>query len=173
MNRHYISYFIGTLLLIFLQAVVLNHLRVFAYFMPVLYLYPLLKLPYETPKWVNVLLGALTGIVMDLLMNTPGLNMASGALTGYLRRPLLSAFLSEEALEESEGALVPESRVMKFFPYFFYLLTLTAIHVSTLFLLEGFSIGIFTLILPYILGSIVFTVLLCLLFDLFARRKRD
>ena len=173
MNKHYFSFFIGMPILIFLQVVVLNHLWIFEYFMPILYLYPLLKMPLETERWVILLLAALTGALMDLFMNTPGLNMASAVLAGYFRRPLLLALISEEILEETDGLLLPGGGTMKFFPYLLYLVLTTLVHTAALFGLEAFSLGLFKLVIPYIFGGTAFSVITYLLFDLFSHKKES
>ena len=172
MNRqHYLKLVIGLPVLIFAQLVVLNHLMIFEYFLPFLYLYPLLKMPYETGRWTLLLIAAVTGFTMDLLMNTPGLNMAATVLTVYCRRPLLTALIPDDVLEDWDEEIVPGPKTMKFFPYLMYLLVLTLLHVGVLLSLEGFSLGLFSLILPYILGGTVFSIVLYLLFDLFSNKK--
>lgn len=172
MNRHYLTLTVGTVVLVFLQVVILNHLRIFDYFMPILYLYPLLKMPLQSERWVLILFGATVGLLMDLLMNTPGLNIASTTLAVYVRYPLLSALIPDEVLDEEDGPIVPSPRVMKLVPYLLYLLILTFIHVFTLMGLEAFSMGLFALLVPYVLGSTVFSVVLYLVFDLFSYKKK-
>ena len=105
-------------------------------------------------------------------MNTPGLNMAATVFAAYCRNPLLRALISDEVLEEADGLFVPGRKTMKFFPYLFYLLILTFIHIGTLLTLEGFSVGLFTFLVPFILGGTAITVVIYLLFDLFRREGR-
>ena len=171
MNGHYLRLVIWLPVLIFVQLVALNHLRIFEYFLPVLYLYPLLKMPYDTGRWTLILIAAVTGFIMDLLMNTPGLNMAATVLTMYCRKPLLTAMIPDDVLDDWDGDIVPGTKTMKVFPYLLYLFILTLAHVSVLLILEGFSLGLFRLILPYILGGTVFSFVLYLLFDLFSFKK--
>ena len=173
MNGHYLRLVIWLPVLIFVQLVALNHLRIFEYFLPFLYIYPLLKMPYEAGRWTLILIAAVTGFVMDLLMNTPGLNMAATVLTMYCRKPLLTALISDDVLDDWDGEIVPGAKTMKFLPYLLYLLVLTFVQVGVLLSLEGFSLGLFSLILPYILGGTVFSIVLYLLFDLFSYKKED
>ena len=46
MNKHYFSYTLQSLLLLLLQVVVMNNIRLFGYLIPIIYLYPLIFLPY-------------------------------------------------------------------------------------------------------------------------------
>lgn len=172
MNKYYLTLIIGTIVLIFLQVFVLNHLWVFDYFMPILYLYPLLKMPLQSETWLLLIYAAVTGLVMDLLMNTPGLNMAAIVLAAYCRKPLLLGLISDDALEEEDGLIIPGTKTMKFLSYLLYLLILTVIHIGTLLSLEGFSLGLFGFLVPFILGGTAITVVIYLLFDLFSRKKR-
>lgn len=83
---------IGTIVLIFIQVFVLNHLWVFDYFMPILYLYLLLKMPLQFMTWLLLIYAAVTGLVMDLLDETPGLNMAAIVLAVYCRSPAFGPY---------------------------------------------------------------------------------
>ena len=121
MSKYTLRLGILTLVLLLLQVVLFNHLLLFQYFLPILYLYPLFKMPYRSDE-ENPLI-------------TPRL-MGAGA-------------------------------------YLLYILTLTLVQISTIFLLEFFSTGLLVHTLPYIGGSVVITVLLFMIFDaLFMPRRR-
>lgn len=173
MLNHYIRLFVVTTVLILLQAVLLNHLRLFHYFLPIIYLYGFLKMPYQAQRSTLILSAAAVGFVLDLLMDTPGLNMAASTLTIYLRPTIFRTMTTVETIEDSDEALIPSARTIKFFPYLGYLLTLTLIHATTLMLLEALSVRLFVGVIPYILGTTVFSTALYLLFDALNFWKRD
>lgn len=174
MSKYTLRLGILTLVLLLLQVVLFNHLLLFQYFLPILYLYPLLKMPYRSEPWVLTLVAACTGLFIDLMMNTPGLNMASSALTLYLRPKLLSGLVDKDDIDnaDEENPLIT-SRLMGAGAYLLYILTLTLVQISTIFLLEFFSTRLLVHTLPYIGGSVVITVLLFMIFDaLFMSRRR-
>lgn len=65
--------------LFLLQVLVFNHVHIFGYATPMPYIYFLLILPSDTPRWLYVLLGFVLGLLIDLFTNTPG--MAAGSMT--------------------------------------------------------------------------------------------
>ena len=163
-----------TLVLLLLQVVLFNHLLLFQYFLPILYLYPLLKMPYRSEPLVLSLVAACIGFFIDLMMNTHGLNMAASTLTLYLRPRLLSGLVDKDSLDnaDEENPLITP-RLMGAGAYLLYILTLTLVQISTIFLLEFFSTGLLVHTLPYIGGSVVMTVFLFMIFDaLFMPRRR-
>ena len=166
MSKYTLRLGILTLVLLLLQVVLFNHLLLFQYFLPILYLYPLFKMPYRSEPWVLTVVAACIGFFIDLMMNTPGLNMASSALTLYLRPKLLSGLVDKDDIDnaDEENPLITP-RLMGAGAYLLYILTLTLVQISTIFLLEFFSTGLLVHTLPYIGGSVVITVLLFMIFD--------
>lgn len=173
MRRPYIIFFIQTIILIFIQAILLNHIRLFGYFTPIVYLFPLFKLPIQTPKWVSVILASLVGFFLDLLMNTPGLNMAVSSIIGLIRTPILRSLMDEELLEEEELVIIPSNTTLTIRKYQSYLILITFIHIALLMLMEAFSINIFRYVLPNILGSFIISYIIFLLFDAFIIKKKE
>ncbi len=172
MNKHYFSYTLQSLLLLLLQVVVMNNIRLFGYLIPIIYLYPLIFLPYQTPRWLTTLLGTLVGLLMDMAMNTPGLNMASATLVGYLRNPFLFAFTEEQAIEDLSAPIRPSIYTMKRGKYLLFILLMVLTHVGTLLLLEAFSSTLFLQMLPHILGSTLITCVVFAIFEAFSKRNR-
>lgn len=172
MRRAYIYFTIQALILLLVQATVMNHVRLFGYFTPILYLYPLFKLPIQTPRWVSVMLGGLLGFGLDILMNTIGLNLAVGALIGVIRTPLLHSTIDEEMLEEESSIIVPSFGTLSVGKYMLYLLVLTIVQISSLMLLEAFSVNIYAHVLPNIIGSSIVSYILFLIFDVFFTNKK-
>ena len=171
MKKHYVTLIVGTAVLLFAQLVALNHFRLFGYLLPVFYLYPLLKLPLEAERWAMVLFGAISGFVLDLLMNTPGLNLAATTLAAYFRKNILFALIPSEVLDKEDGLIVPGAKEMKPGRYLLYLLILTAIHIATLTILEAFSLRVFNDLLLYMVGSVFFTLVVYVILDLFFYRR--
>lgn len=165
MKTKYLSTVIQLLILVAIQVILLNHLRIYRYFMPIIYLYPLLKLPIRTDHMFQILLGAIVGIVVDLFMNTPGLNMFSATLVMYVRPRVLNLFLDDD-LEETDNA-IPSYQTMHAIKYIFSTFFIVLVHISSLYLLEACSVLLFTETLPYILGSTAISLPVYLILDSF------
>lgn len=174
MGKYTIRMILSLVLLAFLQVVLFNHLLLFGYFLPIIYLYPLIRMPYDYEPWVLTLTAAVAGFCIDMMMNTPGLNMASSTLAIYIRPALLKAFVDQDDLENSDEVNpMISSRIMSGASYFMYVLTIVLIHIATLFLLEAFSFRLFVHTLPFIGGSVCITIVLYFIFDaLLVRRSR-
>ncbi len=173
MLNQYTRLFVSTAVLLFLQAILLNHLRLFHYFLPIIYLYGFVKMPYQAPRSFLTLSAAITGFVLDLMMNTPGLNMAAATLTVYMRPQILRTLTTEETIDESDGLLIPGARSIRVAPYLLYLLLFTLLHTTVLMFLEVLSVRLFVATIPYILGATVLSAALYLLFDALSFRTTD
>lgn len=171
MSRYYWRFILQAALLLIIQAVVMNHIRLFNYFIPIIFLYPILKLPIQAPRWSIILLSALLGGSMDLLMNTPGLNMAVTALIGLIRAPILISFADEDLMEEEGSIIVPTNSSLSIKNYQLYLLIMLTTQIATLMLLEAFSTNIFLNLLPSILGSVFISYIIYLFLDLLLSKK--
>lgn len=175
MSKYIVRMILVLVLLAFLQVVLFNHLLLFSYFLPIIYLYPLIKMPISSEPWGLTLIAALTGFFIDLMMNTPGLNMAAATLAIFARPRLLRTFVDEDDLYKSDdpNGLI-SARMMGGVSYLFYLLSISFIHIATIFLLEFFSLKLFPHTLPFIGGSMGITLLIFFIFDaLFTPRKRE
>ncbi len=173
MTKAYIRFALWSIVLIFLQIIVMNNIRIFGYLLPVLYLYPLFVLPYQTPRWLTTLLASLIGLCMDMAMNTPGLNMSACTLVGFVRQPILFQLTEEEILEGLSVPLSPSVYVVKVGRYILYFVLMVTTHVSALFLLEAFSVQLFRMTLPYILGSSIITLLLIFIIEALSKRNHS
>ncbi len=73
-------------LLVLLQALVLDHLDLAnGWVVPYLYVLFIVMLPFELPDWAQLLIGAFTGLVMDLFTSTPGMHFTACVLMAFLR----------------------------------------------------------------------------------------
>lgn len=164
MNKKYISILLQLVALIFVQIVFLNNIRVFNYFIPLIYLYPIFKLTVHTPSWVTTLLGSMTGLVLDMFMNTPGLNMVAATFVSYIRMPLIRLLFSSE-MEKNDEDFSPSFYAVKGYKYLIYILILSFLHISILLLTEAFSLSLYRQTIPYILCSTLISVPLMMILD--------
>ncbi|MBR8702646.1 rod shape-determining protein MreD [Porphyromonas levii] len=173
MNKFYFRFIGQSALLLFLQLVVMNNIRLFGLFIPIIYLYPLLFLPYQTPRWLCTVFAAIAGLLMDMMMNTTGINMAAATLVGFIRQPLLFSLTEEQELDDLTAPLRPSIYTLKLGKYVLYMLLLAFIHVASTMLLEAFSAKLFLRMLPHILGSTLITLIIYATFEALSKRNHS
>jgi hypothetical protein len=124
------------ILLTAFQVLVINHIRFGGYVYPMVYVYFILLLPFETPGWILLLSSFAMGLGVDFFSGTLGLNAAAATFTAFVRPGVLKLLKSEK---EYEPGLQPGIRDLGFRWFFLYALILITVHHSALFFLEVFG----------------------------------
>ena len=146
--------------LIFFQVLILNHINLSGYINPYFYIYFILLLPFDTPKWMLLIVAFLLGLSVDFFTNTIGLNAAACVMMAFARPLVISAISSgPESLLGDTPSL--RNQGLKWFLY--YSVILIFIHHFTLFFLEIFRLSEFMATLIRVLLSSAFTLLLVLI----------
>lgn len=140
--------------LVLLQVLVFNHIHILGYATPLPYIYFLIILPGETPRWVFVTLGFVLGLIIDLFTNTPGMAACAGCLTGLFVPILLRAFRPSDADDEKYS---PSARTMKWFGFMKFAFFTVLIHCTAFFMIESFTFFRFPDLLLHIIGSVLLT----------------
>jgi len=104
-------------------------------FLPIVYIYALLRWPPDVSPALVILFGFLLGLSVDVLSNTPGMNASATTLIAFLRYPTLRLFVSKEDL----GSKNIGETTLANGAFWKYIVLLVLIHHSTLFILEDFS----------------------------------
>jgi hypothetical protein len=152
--------FIRFFFLVFLQVLILNHINLSGYINPYFYIYFILLLPFDTPKWILLLLSFLLGLSVDIFTNTIGLNAAACVMMAFARPFVITAISSgPESLLGDTPSL--RNQGVKWFLY--YAIILILVHHFTLFYLEIFRFSEFLLTFVRVLLSSAFTLMLVLI----------
>ena len=72
-------------ILLIVQVMVFDNLRLGSYIHPCVYVLFVLLLPFDTPKWRLLIDAFLIGIAVDIFNGTPGLNAAATVLMAFVR----------------------------------------------------------------------------------------
>lgn len=83
--------------LLLAQAMVLNRIQLFHCATPMLYVYFVVMLPRNYPRWAALLWSFALGVCADMFTNTPGVAAASMTLIGFLQPFLIELFLPRDA----------------------------------------------------------------------------
>lgn len=147
-------YLILFILLILAQVLICNHIMIFGVAMPIIFIYFILHLPMGlNPKWV-LTLGFLTGFVIDVFSNTPGVNALSCTILAMIRRPIFRMFTGGD---EQLAHIVPGIATMSFASFAKYVFTLVFIYCILSFSLEYFTFAYFGRMLLKICASTLLT----------------
>lgn len=158
------------LALMLLQALVLDHMDIAnGWLVPYLYVLFLLMLPFELPAWAGLLLGAVTGLIMDVASDTPGMHMSACIVMMFARKRMLALMSPREGYEFGMRPTVPRMGLAWFVTYAGMLILL---HHLWLFFVELHRFdGFFSTLLRAILSA-AFTLALCLLTQFLTTREQ-
>jgi len=151
------------LLLLLLQVLVLNHIHIAGYATPMPYVYFLLLLPSDTPRWVYIFLGFLLGFLVDVFTDTPGMASASMCLTALIVPPLLRVFSPTDSEDE---AFLPSVRAMGWWKFLVLVVLAVLVNTVMFFLVENFSFYNWMSLLTSIGGSTALTILFIIAIEL-------
>lgn len=148
------------IVLALIQVLFLNQINLFGYATPLLYIYFLIKIPVNTnSNWV-ILSSFLLGLVIDIFLNTPGMNAAALTITAVVRNLIVNTTFSKEEYEVYIPSIYRET--VKFLRY---AIILILVHHTTLYLIDSFSLFNFTETLIRIGSSFLFTFILIISID--------
>ncbi|NLZ96000.1 MAG: rod shape-determining protein MreD [Bacteroidales bacterium] len=151
--------------LILLQVLIFNQISVFGFATPFLYIYFLLKLPVGRNVFYVIIVGFLLGFIIDIFLNTPGINAAATTLVAAFRQSLLQLFFTKDETEEYIPSIYTAPG-----PFMKYVSVAVIIHQTALYTLESFSLFNPQIILIRWAASIVLTLILLFGLDAFMHK---
>ena len=159
MNKTVIQ-IIRFVVLVLLQVLVVNYVRLGGYVHPYVYLIFIMLLPVNIPNWQLLLAGFGTGLCIDLFLGTPGLHAGATTLMAFCRPAiirLVSGNLKFDNVQE------PNLNQLGGTWFFRYALCMVSVHHFFLFLLESFSFRLIGQVLLRFLLSVPVSIFLILI----------
>lgn len=156
-------------LLLFAQILIFSNLNFSSFINP--YIFPLfiLLLPFETPRWLLMLLGFSSGLALDMFLNSTGMHAAAGLLIGYLR-PFLISIITPKG---TEFEITPNIYAQGVTWFAIYLGVAAAVYLGFYFVIEAATFYNFFFLLVKIILSVIFSVMFMLIFlYLFSSRQK-
>jgi len=127
---------------ILVQVFVLNKIpHLHRFIIPLLYFLFILWLPFSITRIGLLLVGFVTGLILDYFTMTPGLHTAACVLIAYVRPFVINLLIPKDTAEFNY--LEPSPRGMGWAPYTVYVFVLTLLHHTYLVLLEWLDFGTF------------------------------
>ncbi len=153
-----IASFVAILLV---QVLVLNHIHLFGYATPLLYVYMAMILKRNCPRWAMLVVCFIMGAIVDIFSNTSGIATVSLTLLGFVRPYILMPLFNRETEDEQE----PTMQALGAGRYFYYTLMMVTIYCLVFFTLEAFSFYNWPQWLACTLSSAALTILLILVIE--------
>lgn len=147
--------FLWFLLCVLLQVLVFNHLHLMGGIV-LIYMVALLRMPVQINRSLQILIGFVCGLLVDIFSNTLGMHAFTCTMIMWMRLPLLHMFIIAEEIKTGS----PNMEKLSTPVFVRYALTVISIHTVLLYLIESFTLFNF---LPLLL-KIVITVVLSFLF---------
>ena len=123
------------ILVMLLQVLLFDQLQLFGLCHPYIYILCLLMMPITLPHSVDMIIGALVGVVMDIFCNSLGVHTAACILIMFIRPYIISSMVNDiDRLNEaiSMHVLGVENMIK-------YVLILVFVHHAVVFLLAAWS----------------------------------
>ena len=137
------------------QVLVMDHVLINGYMIPYIYLLFILLMPFETPRWLQLLAGFGLGLTIDLFSNTLGMHTAATVLAAFARSYMLDLLAPRDGYEPDS---FPRIHYYGFYWFLKYTLVIVFIHHLALFYLEVFQLKEFlSTFLRVILSTILST----------------
>ncbi|MFZ4753435.1 MAG: hypothetical protein ACOYLG_08840 [Chitinophagaceae bacterium] len=166
------------IVVILIQVVLLNHIAIrssinilgIPVFTPLIYPLGLLLLPVNIPHWLLMLFGFITGLVIDMFCNTPGMHAAACVLLCFIR-PYLLALFFQQSIKEL-GSTTPNLFKMGFNSFILYVSMAILVHHFSYYLLQIWSLkNILIILFKTILSGVLSLLLIVLGQLLFGQRE--
>lgn len=173
----YLKNFLRFCFIMLIQILILNKISLrwwsqpsgFPIFIP--YVYPLfiLLLTFETPVWLLIILGFITGITVDTFMNTAGIHACATVFIAYLRTNVLNALLPKNLSEYPNQS--PSIKNMGWMPFLVYSGFLTLLHHIVFFTIELWNFSNIGYLLLKIAASAITSMLFIIAYLLLFTRQ--
>lgn len=167
MKIRYIQELFLFIFLILLQVIILNRINVLGFATPILYIYFLLKLPFGRNPYYTIISGFLIGLIIDIFLNTPGMNAAATTIVATFRKPILNLFYDREIFEEFIPGI--NSGTAQFVKLAVFAVLL---HITILFFIESFTLFNAAYTLMRIVASSLISIIIIISFDVLIYRKK-
>jgi len=141
------------IVVVLFQVLVMDNVMINGFMIPYIYLLFILLMPFETPRWLQLLAGFGLGLTLDLFSNTLGMHTAATVLAAFARSYMLDLLAPRDGYEPDS---FPRIHYYGFYWFLKYTLVIVFIHHFALFYLEVFQLKEFlSTLLRVILSSIL------------------
>jgi rod shape-determining protein MreD len=156
------------LILVLIQALILDNVMLNGYMIPYFYILFIILMPFETPRWVQLITGFLLGLSIDIFEHTLGMHTAATVFIAFIRPYLLNLFAPRDGYELDT---FPRIYYYGFSWFLKYALIIVFAHHFVLFYLEVFNLNDFFSTFLRVILSTLLSVSTIILSQYFVFRK--
>lgn len=136
MSKTTIQTIILGIILVLAQVIVFNHICLFNVAVPMVFFYLIIRLPITLSTNWMLTIGFFLGLIVDIFSDTYGMNALACTVEAMFRRPILRLYVPrEEDLTRPE----PSMYSLGTSTYLKYILTMTLLYCTLIFLIEAFT----------------------------------
>lgn len=157
------------LLLLLAQILIFSNINFSSFINP--YVFPLfiLLLPFATPRWLLILVGFGSGLMLDLFLGSIGMHAAACLLIAYLRPALINIITPKG----TEFEISPNVYAQGVSWFVVYLGITMLLYLGFYFLIEAATfLNLFLLLLKTILSVFVSVIFMLIFLFLFSDKKK-
>lgn len=169
MTKTIVQFILLFLALMVLQ-LVCNKIILFNVAMPVVFIYLILRLPVNLHTGWVLTIAFVTGLVIDIFNNTPGMNALACTIVAAIRKPVFNTFVSRE---NDMNIPIPSVDSMGVGDYFKYMATIVTIYCALVFLIQAFTLHNILLTLARIAASSVLSIIIIFGLDTLVSTRRE
>jgi rod shape-determining protein MreD len=158
----WIKLVLKSIIIVLLQVILFDRLQIQGWGYPMVYILLLLNLPVQIPRWVEVLIGAVVGVIIDVCNNSIGVHMAACTAISFIRPILLKHTVTD--LERIKGEICSASIGRA--EYIKSVILMTLFHHLMIFCLEAWSLHNWWLLILQTIFSSILTILVLLGYDM-------
>ncbi len=136
MSKTVLQFILLGFILVLAQVIVFNHICLFNVAVPLVFIDLLVRLPITLSVNWMLTIGFFLGLIVDIFSDTYGMNTLACTIEAMMRKPILRLYVPrEEDLTRPEPSMYSLGTAT----YLKYLLTLTLLYCSLIFLIEAFT----------------------------------
>ena len=165
-GRNIIRFFV----LVLVQVLVIKNIELGRFINPFVYVLFMIVLPFETPKWMLLIIGFVLGLTIDMFYDTMGMHAAACVFIAFVRPSVLNWFSPREGYEFGMQPTIQYLGVPWFLSYSAILIVL---HHFVLFFIEVFRFSEFFSTLFRVIISSIFTLLLVVVSQYLFHKKKE
>lgn len=161
--------FLRLILLLLAQILIFSNINFSSFVNP--YIFPLfiLLLPFETPRWLLMLLGVSSGLILDIFLGSTGMHAAACLLIAYLRPFLIKIITTKGA----EFEISPNVYAQGLSWFVIYLGIAMLIYLTFYFLVEAATfLNFFLLLVKIFLSAFVSVIFMLIFLFLFSTKRK-
>ena len=172
MSKSIVKHTIRFFILLLTQVLVLNNVLFLGYINPYIYILFIMLLPFDSPRWLLLILAFSLGICVDAFQDSMGLHAFACVLIAYFRTPILH-FLLPQLKNKKQTNLEFSLQEFGLQRALIYTGSMVLIHHFALFTLEAFRPELLNIFLRTISSAAISILLLIIVqYLLFKDAKR-